>query len=53
MYLVRTILLRQDYCDSNSCFYAIYFGRWSDASSIPTFTIIVLISMYNYKILKF
>lgn len=51
-YLVRTILLHQDYQDSNSCAYAIYFGRWSDVSSTPTFTIIVLISMYNYKILN-
>jgi len=53
MYLVRNILLRQDYRDSNSCAYAIYFSRWSDVSSIQTFTITVLISMYNFKILNY
>ena len=53
MYLVRTILVCQDYRYIYSCADAIYFGGWSHVSSMPTFTIIVLVSTYSYNILEF
>jgi len=45
IYLLRTVLAKQDNCGSVGCAYVLCFGRYSDVLSMSKFIIPVLVSM--------
>jgi len=45
IYVLKTVLAKQDNCGSVGCAYVIYFGRYSDVLSVSKFIILVSVSM--------